>query len=115
MAIPGSERSYERRAGLGSPAHPRTLAVLIGGAVAPIGVVLWLVPAPFVLPAFSVLSILMSVLIGAVAYFVDRTSEKEAITNWDIAAAFMLVGCVAGLLCEPHNVLQLVGEANAIR
>jgi len=115
MAIPDRNRSFDGRSRSGSLAQPGTLAVLIAGAAAPIVVVLWLLPAPLVLPAFSILSIAMSVIIGSIAYFVDRGRDKDAITNWDIAAAFMLVGCVAGLLSEPQNVLQLVGEAHIVR
>jgi hypothetical protein len=115
MAIPENKRSFGGRPILDSSAQPGTLAVLLGGVLAPIGILLWLLPAPFVLPAFSILSIIMSVIVGVTAYVVDREPAQGAITNWDIAGAFMLVGCVAGLLCEPQNVLQLVGEAPTAR
>lgn len=68
-----------------------------------------LTPGPLLLPVLS-LAAMAGAAVAALLGWVRREPwHGERITAWDIAGAFALIGCAAGMLSQPENVLQLFG------
>lgn len=68
-----------------------------------------LIPVPLLLPVLSLAA--MSIAAGAALFGWARQERWSGgrITSWDIAGAFALIGCAAGMLSQPENALQLFG------
>ena len=98
-----------------TPRSSATLAVFVAVAVAPLPVIAMFVISPLALPVFSIFSIVMSVIVGLLAFRSGIDFRAKGITAWDLAAAFMLTGCAAGMLGDPQQVLDLYGTVTAIR
>lgn len=68
-----------------------------------------LLPGPLLLPVLS-LAAMASAAVAALLGWVRREPwHGNRITAWDMAGAFTLVGCAAGMLSQPENVLPLFG------
>src|SRR5688572_4100750 len=84
------------------------LAALAGVGAAAFAVCAWILPAPLVLPAFSVLAI---VLAGAAALMALAAQGRPALTRvtyWDIAGALTFIGICAALLSDPEQAIPLL-------
>jgi hypothetical protein len=68
-----------------------------------------LIPGPLLLPVLSLAA--MAIAGGAAVFGWARRErwDRDRITSWDIAGAFALIGCAAGMLSQPENALQLFG------
>lgn len=86
------------------------LSVLVLLAAAPIVLVAALVPRALVLPSLSIAAIVIAMTVGAVAWWRKAQRQTANVTLWDVAGAFMLIGCAAAMMSEPENVLQVFGQ-----
>lgn len=70
-----------------------------------------LIPGSLLLPVLSLAA--MAIAAGATLFGWARRERRngDRITWWDIAGAFALIGCAAGMLSQPENALQLFGVA----
>jgi hypothetical protein len=84
-------------------------AVLTILAAAPLAVALTFVPAVVVLPTISLAAIALGGLAALLAWTRGARRQGERITMWDISGALVFIGCAAGMLSRPDNVLQLFG------
>jgi hypothetical protein len=68
-----------------------------------------LTPGPLLLPVLSLAA--MAIAAVAVLFGWARRERRngDRITSWDIAGAFALIACAAGMLSQPENALQLFG------
>ncbi len=71
----------------------------------------WLLPAPLVPPALSIVSFAIAGGVALYAYCSGADRGADGITAWDVAGAFALIWVAAGTLSEPETVLQLFGHA----
>jgi len=94
--------------GLHWPAAPSNLTIVLALSAAVILMLALLLPVDQVLPMFSIAAIAASVLSGAASYLVRRRERAEH-PAWHVAALFMLLGAVAGMLSGPEQVMQLFG------
>lgn len=99
-----------RERGVASLGQHLTLVVLVLLAAAPILLAAALVPRAAVLPAFSLAAIAMALIAGAVAWWRKASRHAGTVTLWDVAGAFMLIGCAAAMMAEPENLLQVFGH-----
>jgi hypothetical protein len=88
-------------------ARPLGLAALFAIAAAPGLLLLWAVPLPLVLPAFSIASFIIACAVALFAYCsgVDRTAP--GVTPWDIVAVFTLIWIGAGMVSDPKQFVEL--------
>jgi hypothetical protein len=85
------------------------MAGLFGLAAAPILVAASLVPRAAVLPAISLAAFGLAALVAFASWWFAARRDGDTVTLWDIAGAFVLVGCAAAMLSEPDNILQTFG------
>jgi hypothetical protein len=83
------------------------LAVL---AAAPIMLVAVLVPRALVLPALSLTAIAIAMAAGTIAWWRRSREHAPTVTLWDVAGAFMLIGCAAAMLSQPEHLLEVFGH-----
>ena len=79
-------------------------------AAAPILLVASLVPRALVLPSLSLVAIAAAALAALAAWSFGARRHANTVTLWDIAGAFVLIGCAAAMLSEPENILQTFGQ-----
>jgi hypothetical protein len=84
------------------------LAVAAG---APLLLVIALIPAPLVLPVFSLAFLGLSALVALFAWRTGAVSRSPTVTRWDVAGAFAFVGFAAAILSKPENVLTAFAPA----
>jgi hypothetical protein len=68
-----------------------------------------LTPGPLLLPVLSIATMAVAALAALFGWLRREPWQVERITAWDIAGALALIGCAAGMLSQPENVLQLFG------
>jgi uncharacterized membrane protein len=87
-----------------------TLAALAVAAVAPLAVLISLVPRAQVLPFMCLIALVGAALVSLAAWWCGAKRQGEHITFWDVAGALALIGFAAGMLSEPSSVLQLFAQ-----
>ena len=109
-------RKSELKFAFGRVPHPSTelsnVAMVVATSAALILVLAVFVPAALVLPLFSLATVVVAVVCGLVAYCFRSGQAHESPVR-SVAGAFMLLGCVAGMLSGPDQVLQLFGVTAA--
>jgi hypothetical protein len=85
------------------------LATLLTGLVV-FGLLLWLLPAPLILPALSALLIAAACAVAILAWRAPRLRPAQ-LGYWDLAGALTFIGIVAALLGEPDQALPLLQGA----
>ena len=83
------------------------LSVLVLLAAAPIVLVATLVPRVAVLPALSLAAIAIAAIVATLAWWRNANRHAATVTLWDVAGAFMLIGCAAAMLSQPENLMQV--------
>lgn len=71
------------------------------------GGLLWVLPPPLILPAFSALLLAIACGIALIAWHRPRIHQTQ-LNYWDLAGAVTFVGIAAALLSEPDQVLPLL-------
>lgn len=99
-----------RERGLAALPPHLALSVLVLLAAAPIVLIAALVPRVAVLPALSLAAIAIAMIAGAVAWWRQASRHTANVTLWDVAGAFMLIGCAAAMMSQPENLLQVFGH-----
>jgi hypothetical protein len=85
------------------------MAVLAALSAAPILVAVSLVPRDAALPVICGTAFALAGIVAVAAWSLGARRDRDTITPWDIAGAFVLVGCVAAVLAEPESILQTFG------
>ncbi len=106
-------RDQGDRLGVEAPTSLGLLAILTILAVAPIAVLVWLLPAAQVLPMFGLVSLAGAGAAALLAWCSGTARNSDGITLWDVAGALAFLGFAAGALSEPMQVVQLFGLATA--
>ena len=98
-----------------APTSLGLLAILTAlvGVGAPIALLVWLLPAAQVLPAFSLVSLAAAGAVALLAWRSGAERDSDGITLWDVTGALVFFGLAAGTLSEPTQVVQLFGLATA--
>jgi hypothetical protein len=78
-------------------------------------VVVWLMSAPFLLPALSQLCLVNAGCAALLAWCLRAKRNEEPINLWDVAGLYAFVGFAAGMMSKPEHVLQLVGPVMPIQ
>jgi hypothetical protein len=71
--------------------------------------VVWLMPAPVILPAFGLAFLAAAGSLGLLAWRLGLKRRTEHINLWDVAGACAFIGFAAGIISQPEQVLQLFG------
>jgi len=100
------------QAAVGGP-HVLAAATLAGG-LATFAVLLWLLPAPLVLPAISALLLAAACAIVLIAWRRPRP-HQSLLSYWDLAGAVTFIGIAAALLSEPDQALPLFEAGRPLR
>lgn len=106
----------DRRTVRGSGGIAALLApqIKLGGmvllAAAPILAVAAVVPRATVLPTVSLVAIVVGAIAAIAAWQFRVRHHSNTVNLWDIAGAFVLIGCAAAMLSEPENILQAFGQ-----
>lgn len=103
-----SDWSYRPAHAVRAPTTP--LAILTAVIVAPIPVLMWLVPAPLVLPAFALVALGAAGVTALAAWLSGSERDVDHITLWDAAGAFAFIGCGAAVLTGSEHVIYLFGH-----
>ena len=101
--------SYATRHDAASFGPHVAVAVLAVAAAAPGLAVIWLMPAPVVLPAFGLAFLAAAGSLGLLAWQLGVKPRTEHINLWDVAGACAFIGFAAGIISQPEQVLQLFG------
>jgi hypothetical protein len=84
-----------------------SLPAVFGMALAiPLFVMIAVLPLPVVLPAFSVWSLAAAAVIVLFALTRRAPRRRSAVNAWDLAGAFTLIGCAAGILGEVEHMVD---------
>jgi hypothetical protein len=86
------------------------LAILAAATALPIPFLMWLVPAPLVLPAFAVIALAAAAIAALCAWASGAERDADHITLWDAAGAFAFIGCGAAVLTGSEHVIYLFGH-----
>jgi hypothetical protein len=97
----------ELRAVLKSHAVPALLVAMTTGMLA---LVIVFVPRQLVLPVVSLAAFTAAALAALRARTCGAKREGENVTAWDIAGGLVLIGCAAGILSKPENVVHLMAH-----
>lgn len=62
-------------------------------------------PAQSILPALSVLTIIVSLAIAGVAWALSARRNTQTVNYWDVAGGFMLIGISAAILADTDSLL----------
>ncbi len=81
-----------------------TVVVLAAAATA--------IPAPLILPAFSIVAVVAALAIAFFAWLGTSTRETTAINSWDVAGGLIFAGFAAALLSNPETALPLFEQAS---
>ena len=72
----------------------------------PLIVMIAALPLPVVLPAFSVWSLAAAAVIVLFALTRRLPNRRSTVNAWDLAGAFTLIGCAAGILGEIEHMVD---------
>ena len=86
------------------------LAALAAAAVAPLAVLISLVPRPQVLPVLCLVALAAAELVALGAWWCGAKRDGDRVTSWDVAGALALISFAAGMLSEPSAVLALFDQ-----
>jgi hypothetical protein len=103
-------RAGQGLAGIGAALRAHVAgAVIAAAAAAPLSVICYLVPARLVLPLLSISFLTAGGALALIAWWVGSDRHANQITVWDLAGACTLLGCGAGILSTPADVLAAFG------
>jgi hypothetical protein len=107
MATANSVSGHLRESGL---VRGPQIILTAAGAVCLAGLALALatLPQPLVLPALSLLLIMVACAVALIAWLSAARSHQSGVTYWDIAGFLTFAGICAALLSEPGQVLPLL-------
>lgn len=94
---------------------PQALALItlvLGLAV--FGLLLWLLPAPLILPAVSALLLAAACAFALLAWRRPQPHQSQ-LSYWDLAGAVTFIGIAAALLSEPDQALPLFEATRPLR
>src|SRR5262249_24404493 len=86
------------------------LSVVLMAAAASSVLLVWLAPAPVVLPAPGPVGFPAAGVVPFFAHCSGADRHADGITLWDVAGAFALIWVAAGMLSEPEHIVQLLGH-----
>lgn len=91
-----------------NPNRRRTFApVLFGMMLAiPLFIMVATLPLPVVLPAFSIWSLAAAAAVVLFAFTRRAPRPRTTVDAWDLAGAFTLIGCAAGILGEVEHMVD---------
>jgi len=72
-------------------------------------------PGSVLLPALSLLSFAIAGGLSLLAWLVQAERRTSHMNLWDVAGAYVFIGCAAGMLSRPEHVLELFGVATGAR
>jgi hypothetical protein len=72
----------------------------------PLLVMIAVLPLPVILPAFSVWSLAAAAVIVLFALTRRARHRRSTVNAWDLAGAFTLIGCAAGILGEVEHMVD---------
>src|SRR5215831_4278956 len=78
---------------------------LIAITAAPALVLFLWIPTPLVLPALSILSLVIACIVAMYAVLIKANRDARGSTIWNIAYAFTFTWIVAGMMSNPKHVL----------
>jgi len=87
-----------------------TLSVMALLAAAPLLLIASLVPPAATLPAISLAAITVAGVAAGVAWWRKANRHGASVTLWDVAGAFVLIGCAAAMMTDPENLMQVLGQ-----
>jgi hypothetical protein len=87
--------------------HASQVGVFAIAGVTSLIVILSAIRAPLFLPLLSLVSFASAALIALLAWWASSESAGDRITLWDVAGAYVFIGCAAGMLGEPEQVMEL--------
>ena len=102
------------RSALASAPHV-TVAVLALIAAVPGFVVVWLMSAPLLLPAFSLAWLVNTGCVALLACCLRAKRHTDHVNLWDVAGAYAFIGFASGMISKPEHVLQLFGIAAPVQ
>jgi hypothetical protein len=79
--------------------------------VVALAVFVLVLPHSVALPVFSLWALSAAVCAALLAAFPLRTKPSYAGAAWDMAGAFTLVGCAAGILGAIEPIIELIGPS----
>jgi hypothetical protein len=82
--------------------------LVLTAAVVPLIAILLLVRVPLVLPSLSLVSIAGAAGIALLAWWLSSKRAGNDITLWDVAGLYTFIGCAAGMLSEPDQVMEFL-------
>ena len=96
----------ERKFAIEGPLRFPELIGLIAITAAPALVLFLWIPTPLVLPALSILSLVIACVVAMYAVFIKANRDAQGSTIWNIAYAFTFTWIVAGMMSNRKHVLD---------
>ena len=81
-------------------------AVLLLAVMVSLTGFLLLVRTPLLLPSMSLIALAISAIAALAAWCSSSDRHGDGITLWDISGAYAFIGCAAGMLSDPRQVLE---------
>ena len=78
-------------------------------------IIIWVMSAPVLLPAFGLAWLVNAGCASLLAWSVRFKRRTDYVNLWDIAGAYALIGFALGMISKPDDVLQLFGLAAPAR
>ena len=83
-----------------------TAMVFLSAVAIPPIAFLFLVRPPLVLPSISVVALASAAIVALVAWCMSSKRQGRGITLWDVSGAYAFIGFAAGMLSDPHQVVE---------
>jgi hypothetical protein len=81
-------------------------AVLLAAVAVPLMILLLVVETPLVLALTSVVALASAAAIALTAWCVSADRNSPEISLWDVSGAYAFIGFAAGMLSDPHQVVE---------
>jgi hypothetical protein len=109
MALTGHEPGRGNHTAQYSPELQEKLSTLFALAALPVAPLFLFAPRDVLLPAVSVLSLVLAFVVATYAWHYGARYRSPHLTFWDLAGAFALIGFGAGALSDSHAAIQFFG------
>src|SRR5262245_35765270 len=73
-----------------------------------------LLPAEVVMPAFSVVAIVLSAVFAVIAWLSHSDRRAKHVTAWDVAGGSVFIGIIAAAMTQPDQAVLLFDKAAAL-
>jgi hypothetical protein len=91
------------------------LAAMAALPALPLLLLALLVSRPFVLPVLCLIAVAGACIVSFLAWRRGSVDDPQRVTTWDVAGAFVFIGCAAAMMSNPEHLIYFADSATTVR